>query len=75
VGVVADKKCSLCGDEGSPGVHAPVFDVNGRPAIRRVCEPCLSMLLSVSLQFLARAHDQLAGLVCAVQVTGTSSST
>ncbi len=62
--------CALCTDTGSPGLHVPVMTPEGKAAMPRVCQPCLSVIAGVVLQLLGHAGAQVAAIVVNVNSTG-----
>lgn len=62
--------CALCGGQGGSGISVPVFDQAGRPAVRRICQPCLSSVLGVSLQLMGHAPAKVAAIVAEMHTRG-----
>jgi hypothetical protein len=62
--------CALCTDTGSPGMHVPVMTPEGRTAMPRICQPCLSVILGVAFQLLGHAGAQAAAIAVSVSSTG-----
>jgi hypothetical protein len=64
--VIPGIACSLCGDRGSPGLHVPVMTPEGQARLPRICQPCLSAVLGVTLQLLGHAGEQAAEIAVSV---------
>lgn len=62
--------CALCGDNGSPGLHVPVVTPDGQPTMPRICQPCVAVVLGVTLQLLGHASGQVAAVAVDVHSTG-----
>ena len=62
--------CALCGTREGPGLHFPVFAADGQPAMPRVCQPCLAVILGVALQLAGHAGAQVAAIVVSLGSTG-----